>query len=63
MYVDNLCRLGLAELRPVRVADDTRSFRPLEAHPEVKAAIARIEARPAARERDRPSGDGQPRGR
>jgi len=45
LYVDNLCRLGLAELRPVRIADDTRSFRPLESHPDVKAAIARIEAR------------------
>ena len=45
LYIDNLCRLGLAELRPVRIADDTRSFRALEAHPEVQAAIARIEAR------------------
>ena len=27
LYVDNLCRLGLAELRPVRIADDTRMFR------------------------------------
>jgi hypothetical protein len=45
IYVDNLCRLGLVELRPVRVADDTRMFRALEASPEVKAAIARIEAR------------------
>ena len=45
LYIDNLCRLGLAELRPVRIADDTRMFRPLEAHPQVLAAIARIEAR------------------
>ena len=45
MYLDNLCRLGLAELRPVRVADDTRMFRALETNPEVLAAIARIEAR------------------
>ncbi|HEY5450351.1 MAG TPA: DUF4393 domain-containing protein, partial [Polyangia bacterium] len=45
MYIDNLCRLGLTEVRPVRVADDTRSFRPLESHPQVQAAIARIEAR------------------
>ena len=30
----------------MRVADDTRIFRALEADPEVKAAIARIEARP-----------------
>jgi Abortive infection alpha len=45
LYVDNLCRLGLTELRPVRIADDTRMFRPLEGHPQVQAAIARIEAR------------------
>jgi hypothetical protein len=45
LYVDNLCRLGLTELRPVRIADDTRMFRPLETHPQVLAAIARIEAR------------------
>jgi len=43
LYIDNLCRLGLAELRPVRVADDTRIFHALEAHPTVKAAIGRIE--------------------
>jgi hypothetical protein len=47
LYIDNLCRLGLAEVRPVRIADDTRSFRPLEESPEVKAAIARVEARSA----------------
>jgi hypothetical protein len=46
LYIDNLCRLGLAELRPVRIADDTRIFRTLEESPEVKAAVARIEARP-----------------
>jgi len=45
LYIDNLCRLGLAEVRQVRVADDTRSFRPLEGHPQVQAAISRIEAR------------------
>jgi hypothetical protein len=45
IYVDNLCRLGLAELRQVKVADDTRMFRALEAHPTVKAAMARVEAR------------------
>jgi hypothetical protein len=50
LYIDNLCRLGLAELRPVRVSEDTRSFRPLENHPTVKAAIARIEKRPAVGE-------------
>ena len=48
LYIDNLCRLGLAELRPVRIADDTRMFRALEESPEVKAAIARVEARPPA---------------
>jgi hypothetical protein len=46
LYVDNLCRLGLTEVRPVRVADDTRMFRALESHPTVKATTARIEARP-----------------
>jgi len=57
MYIDNLCRLGLAELRPVRVADDTRSFRPLENHPTVKGAIARIEARIPELESAQPSGE------
>ena len=45
MYIDNLCRLGLVELRPVRIADDTRMFRALETHPAVQTAITRIEAR------------------
>ncbi len=57
MYIDNLCRLGLAELRPVRIADDTRSFRPLESHAQVKAAIARIEARIPELEGAQPGGD------
>jgi abortive infection alpha-like protein len=57
MYVDNLCRLGLAELRPVRIADDTRIFRALESHPQVQAAIARIEARIPELESANPSGD------
>ena len=57
MYVDNLCRLGLAELRPVRIADDTRMFKALEAHPQVTAAIARIEARIPELEGAQPSGD------
>jgi len=57
MYVDNLCRLGLAELRPVRIADDTRMFKALEANPQVKAAIARIEARIPELESAAPSGD------
>jgi hypothetical protein len=57
MYIDNLCRLGLAELRPVRIADDTRMFRPLEAHPEVQAAVARIEARIPELESAHPNGD------
>jgi hypothetical protein len=57
MYIDNLCRLGLAELRPVRIADDTRMFRPLEVHPEVKAAIARVEARVPELESANPNGD------
>lgn len=50
LYIDNLCRLGLVELRPTRVADDTRSFRALEEHPEVKAAVTRIESRAPALE-------------
>jgi hypothetical protein len=48
LYIDNLCRLGLTEIRPVRIADDTRGFRALEESPEVKAAVARVEANPPA---------------
>jgi hypothetical protein len=48
LYVDNLCRLGLAELRRVRISEDTRMFRAVEQHPEVVAAIAQIEAHPPA---------------
>jgi hypothetical protein len=48
LYIDNLCRLGLTEIRPVRVADDTRAFRALEESAAVKAAIARVEANPPA---------------
>jgi Abortive infection alpha len=48
LYVDNLCRLGLVELRRVRISEDTRIFRAVEQHPEVLAAIARIEAHPPA---------------
>lgn len=48
MYIDNLCRLGLTEIRPVRVSDDTRAFRAVEQSAEVKAAIARVEANPPA---------------
>jgi hypothetical protein len=54
LYIDNLCRLGLAELRPTRIADDTRSFHTLEAEPEVKAAIARIESRAPALDAAKP---------
>ena len=46
LYIYNLCRLGLTEVRPVRIADDTRGFRALEESPDVKAAIARVEANP-----------------
>jgi hypothetical protein len=45
LYIDNLCRLGLTELRPVRIADDTRMFRALEESAEVRTAIGRVEAR------------------
>jgi hypothetical protein len=54
LYIDNLCRLGLAELRPVRIADDTRIFRRWKpprrcrprsphrgAHPELESARER----------------------
>jgi hypothetical protein len=54
LYIDNLCRLGLVELRPTRVADDTRNFRALEEHPEVKAAVTRIESRAPALESSHP---------
>ncbi len=47
-YVDNLCRLGLTEIRPVRISDDTRAFKAVEQSPDVKAAVARIEANPPA---------------
>lgn len=57
MYIDNLCRLGLCELRSVRIADDTRIFRALEAHPQVQAAIAGIEARIPALEKAHSNGD------
>ena len=57
MYIDNLCRLGVVELRPVRIADDTRMFRPLEAHAQVLAAVARIEARIPELEAAHPNGD------
>jgi hypothetical protein len=58
LYVDNLCRLGLTELRPVRIADDTRMFRPLESHPQVQAATAKIEARIPELESAHPGGGG-----
>jgi hypothetical protein len=48
LYVDNLCRLGLVELRRVRISEDTRVFRAVEQHPEVLAAVAQIEAHPPA---------------
>jgi len=46
LYLDNLCRLGLTELRPTKLSEDTRMFGPLEAHPEVTGLIARIGNRP-----------------
>jgi hypothetical protein len=48
LYIDNLVRLGLAEVRRVRISEDTRMFRALEQHPEVLAAVAQIEAHPPA---------------
>ena len=50
--------LQVAELRPVRIADDTRMFRALETNPEVLAAIARIEARIPELENAHPNEDG-----
>ncbi len=46
LYLDNLCRLGLTELRATRLSEDTRMFKPLEAHPEVTNLKARIAGRP-----------------
>jgi hypothetical protein len=46
MYIDNLCRLGLLELRPTRVSEDTRMFRALENHPRITELTARVEGRP-----------------
>jgi hypothetical protein len=48
LYIDNLVRLGIVELRRVRLSEDTRMFRPVEEHPDVVAAIAQIEAHPPA---------------
>ena len=46
MYLDNLCRLGLTEMRPTRLSEDTRMFKPLETHAEVKGLMAQIASRP-----------------
>jgi Abortive infection alpha len=46
LYLDNLCRLGLTELRATRLSEDTRMFKPLEAHAEVTNLLARIAERP-----------------
>jgi hypothetical protein len=54
LYLDNLCRLGLTELRPTKLSEDTRMFKPLEQHPNVAGLVAGIGQRaPAA------AGDGQ----
>lgn len=47
LYLDNFCRLGLVELRPTRLSEDTRMFAPLENHPEVVKLRASIESQPA----------------
>jgi hypothetical protein len=60
LYLDNLSRLGIVELRKTRVADDTRPFRALEAHPTVKAAIARAETRAPAPLATPPAADDDP---
>jgi hypothetical protein len=46
LYLDNLCRLGLTELRPTRLSEDTRVFKPLEEHPHVIQLLAAIASRP-----------------
>ncbi len=46
MYLDNLCRLGLTEMRPTRLSEDTRMFKPLERHAEVTSLMAQIVNRP-----------------
>ncbi len=46
MYLDNLCRLGLTEIRPTRLSEDTRMFKPLESHADVTSLMARIANRP-----------------
>ncbi len=46
MYLDNLCRLGLTEMRPTRLSEDTRMFKPLESHAEVTRLKAEIATRP-----------------
>jgi Abortive infection alpha len=48
LYLDNLCRLGLTELRPTKLSEDTRMFKSLEDHPDVVSLIARIGNMPAA---------------
>jgi hypothetical protein len=48
LYLDNLCRLGLVELRAARLSEDPRVWRPLVDHPRVAALMAEIAARPAA---------------
>jgi hypothetical protein len=45
MYLDNLVRLGLIEIRATRLSEDARMFKAVEQHPRVTEAIARIEAR------------------
>ncbi|HVR63548.1 MAG TPA: DUF4393 domain-containing protein [Polyangia bacterium] len=44
MYLDNLVRLGLCEMRAARVSEDARIFIPVEAHPRVKETLAQIAA-------------------
>ena len=45
LYLDNLCRLGLTEMRAARLSEDARMFKAVEQHPRVLEALARIEAR------------------
>ena len=44
LYIDNLIRLGLCEMRAARVSEDARIFTAVEAHPRVKETLAQIAA-------------------
>ncbi len=56
LYLDNLCRLGLTEMRATKLSEDTRMFKPLEQHPEVASLVDGIGKRaPKVDSQDGPS--------